>query len=493
MVVLVASICTVSGKVLLSRQFVEIPRTRVEGLIAAFPKLIGAGSQHTVIEKENIRYVYQSLGNLFLVLLANKQSNILQDIETLRLLGQVVSKVCHSTEEERILEAGFELLSAFDEIVSLGYRDTVTLNQLSSIIEMESHEERIQEIIAQNKEKEAKEMMKEKIKMMDEQRKREALKGRQGANLFEASPSYFKPSTPTFVSEIQASASSKPKASGGGMKLGAASKSSYISAAPSDIKYEQVDEPEGFSNSEGEKENIHFQLEEKVTIRAERDGSLSNYELRGDLLVLVSDSQQLHFKTQIGAPVIDGIQFMTNPKMDKALFNKERVLSLKDPNMGFPHDQNVGVLKWKLSTKEPPSLPFSVICWVSPSEGGLCDVDIEVSLESSDFMLEALALLIPIPNGVEPEVGDCSGFYEIQDGALLWELSTLNNESREAAIHFQCHTDNQGDSFFPISVSFSSSMLLSGLQVLEVLDSNSDANLHFSQITSSFAEEYVIS
>ncbi|KAI0218952.1 coatomer subunit delta, partial [Massospora cicadina] len=137
MVVLAASICTVSGKVLLSRQFVEIPRSRVEGLIAAFPKLIGAGSQHTVIEKENIRYVYQSLGKF------------VSDIETLRLLGQVVSKVCHSTEEEKILEAGFELLSAFDEIVSLGYRDTVTLSQLSSIIEMESHEERIQEIISQ--------------------------------------------------------------------------------------------------------------------------------------------------------------------------------------------------------------------------------------------------------------------------------------------------------------------------------------------------------
>ncbi|KAI0218951.1 coatomer subunit delta, partial [Massospora cicadina] len=66
--------------------------------------------------------------------------------------------------------------------------------------------------------------------------------------------------------------------------------------------------------------------------------------------------------------------------------------------------------------------------------------------------------------GIEPEVGDCNGSYEIQDGALLWELSTLDNESKEAALHFQCHTDNQGDCFFPISVSFNSNMLLSGLQ-----------------------------
>ena len=87
MVVLSAAVTNRSGKALISRQFVEMTRVRIEGLLAAFPKLVGSdGKQHTYIETESVRYLYQPIDNLFLLLITNRASNIVEDLETLRLL-----------------------------------------------------------------------------------------------------------------------------------------------------------------------------------------------------------------------------------------------------------------------------------------------------------------------------------------------------------------------------------------------------------------------
>ena len=123
-------------------------RARIESLLASFPKLIPTNSQHTSVETAEVRYVYQPLEELYILLITNKASNILQDIDTLHLFARVVSDLCKSVEEREIQRQSFELLGAFDEIVSLGYREHVNLMQVRSVLEMESHEEKIQEIIA---------------------------------------------------------------------------------------------------------------------------------------------------------------------------------------------------------------------------------------------------------------------------------------------------------------------------------------------------------
>lgn len=133
---------------MLSRQFREMPRSRIEGLLTSFPKLIPANTQHTSVETPDVRYVYQPLEDLYILLITNKASNILLDIDTLHLVTRVVSDLTHSPDEREILRNSYEIIGAFDEIISLGYRETVNLMQVRNVLEMESHEEKIQEIIS---------------------------------------------------------------------------------------------------------------------------------------------------------------------------------------------------------------------------------------------------------------------------------------------------------------------------------------------------------
>jgi hypothetical protein len=164
MVVVSAAIVSKS-KTLLARQFVDMPRLKIEALLSAFGKIVDSQRKDcTYVETESVRYVFQPLGQLYLLLVTTKQSNILEDLDTLRLIVKILQDVCGASthEEKTILDKAFDIIFAIDEVVSFGYRESVTASQVKSYTEMDSHEERLHQMIEKSKENEAKEVAKRK-------------------------------------------------------------------------------------------------------------------------------------------------------------------------------------------------------------------------------------------------------------------------------------------------------------------------------------------
>ncbi|TIA92668.1 hypothetical protein E3P81_01335 [Wallemia ichthyophaga] len=230
MTILSAAISTKSGKPIISRQYMQLTRSRVEGLLNTFPKLIPLGSQHTTVEIENIRFVYQPLDELYLVLITNKGSNILQDIESLSLFSRITIDIIKQHTQESVINNAFDLLVAWDEIIAFGYRDNNNIHQIKSLLEMESHEEKIQDIIAKNKEMEAKEELKRRARALEMQRREAAKVGAQtGLSAGKYSSSSELNILPSFDAPSPSSASAAPTPpstqtssgfKGSGMKLG---------------------------------------------------------------------------------------------------------------------------------------------------------------------------------------------------------------------------------------------------------------------------------
>ncbi|KAG0361576.1 Coatomer subunit delta [Podila minutissima] len=536
MVVLAVSICTKSGKALISRQFREMTRARIEGLIASFPKLTSSGQQHTTIETDHVRYVYQPLEELFIVLITNKQSNILQDIDTLQLVSRVVSSVCRPTDAREIDRCAFELLSSFDEIISLGYRENVNLAQVGSISEMDSQEEKIQEMIEKNKEREAKEELKRRAKMLDLQRKEQRKnmggmgggygQGGMGGGYGQSmgggyggqsgmggmggmgGQNYDSP-TPSMDDNLSKFSNPAPKApatKARGMQLGRKQnntdlfeslRSEVESEAPAPAQQYQAQASQAAYSAPQEPaihmESVHVHIEEKISVVANRDGGLESMEVKGDLMLRVSDPARSKISLSLRHLEDSNIQFKTHPNVNKVLFNNEKIIAFRDSSKEFPLNTPTGVLRWRFISKDESSIPLSINCWPSPAGDGSSDVNIEYQLENEEMEFKNVNIIIPLPHGSSPTVGEVDGEYLVdrQQGVLIWQLPSISAENPSGSLEFNCEGDDT-ESFFPVSVQFESERLICDVDVLDVTQISDGSSVPFSKQSILTPAEYSV-
>ncbi|XP_034939359.1 coatomer subunit delta [Chelonus insularis] len=491
MVLIAAAVTTKTGKTIISRQFVEMTKARIEGLLAAFPKLMSTGKQHTFVETESVRYVYQPLEKLYMLLITTKASNILEDLETLRLFARVIPEYCKSMEESEIADNAFNLIFAFDEIVALGYRESVNLAQIRTFVEMDSHEERVYQAVRFTQEREAKNKMREKAKELQRQRmeanKKGGIKSPGFGGGYGNTSNNFTP-TPTvgdsanYVPEpIKPSytPSSKPTSSGpSAMKLGG--KVRDVDSFVDQLKEEGETVVANTKSTDNKiapiapqiinTEPVHLRQEEKLNVRVGRDGGVQYFELHGLVTLHISDEKWGRIRVQLENEDARGIQLQTHPNVDKDLFRTHGQIGLKIPTKPFPLNTDVGVLKWRLQTQDETALPLSINCWPSENGENGCDVNIEYELEHTDLELNDVLISIPLPVGCNPIVNECDGQYThaSRRNTLVWSLPLVDASSKSGSMEFSAPSTTPAD-FFPLRVSFTSKTSYAKIKVVDVL------------------------
>ena len=456
-----------------------------------------------------------------MVLITNRQSNILQDIDSLHLFAQVVSSVCKKLDEREILRNAFELLSAFDELVTLGYRENLSLSQIKTFLEMESHEERIQEIIARNKELEATEERKRKAKQLEIQRKEAARSaaayGRSVAPRMPQYPTYTPPARPTVPDTYDSYEAEKNKtlnktlaSRGKGMQLGKKSQSNAIfDKVKADLGPEAGDsaplvslpaETAADLKSPGSNRHsldpsappIHVTISETLHARLSREGSLKSFEVKGDLQLRISDTAftKLALSLQANEGPLKA-QFKTHPNVDKALFTSNKLIRLKDTSKRFPSNNSIAVLRWRATAPADSNnvLPITFTVWVNKSDDSYT-ITIEYELSSRSISLRDVVVTIPYASA-EPAVSSFDAMYEVTGDSLEWTVGPIDESNANGSFEFEAQAEDESE-FFPMGVKFGLSKPYIEVDVLSARLLEMDEEVGFDKAVKSASEGFAI-
>lgn len=221
---------------------------------------------------------------------------------------------------------------------------------------------------------------------------------------------------------------------------------------------------------------VHLTVRERVTATGNRDGGLSSLEVKGDLLLKVTDPAlaRMHVHADLTGSLLGGAepQYRTHPHVDKQAWADDQTIALRDPNRPFPLGQQVGVLRWRVLTRDETVMPLSLTVWTSPTGDGGCEVNVEYELENDALELYNVVVAVPLPAGAEASVGEPEVGSQHVDasGRLVWTIGAISAAQPNGNLEFSVASGGDDvNVFFPVSIDFTSNTTLAGVAISSVV------------------------
>ena len=140
-------------------------------------------------------------------------------------------------------------------------------------------------------------------------------------------------------------------------------------------------------------EPVTLIVEEKLQVLLNKDGGVENMEVQGSISLEVNDEAASCIRVAVTNSAGKEFQFKTHPNIDKGLYASDSLLGLKDPSRPFPVGAPLGILKWRMQSRDEDRVPLLINCWPSAS-GGESYVNIEYESQAA-FDLHNVTIAIP--------------------------------------------------------------------------------------------------
>lgn len=379
------------------------------------------------------------------------------------------------------------------------------MNELHVNLEMDSHEEKLQDMIRQSKEDDAKEIMNQQIARMQQDTRSGVSTSKYGRGIESqrddpdapdmTSSSYsppehtmsYKPAAPAVVTESRSQHTSRPARKTKGMSLGGGK--THKNKIMDEILKEEDLPAAAAGPTAGPEDSavaaaparpvvtgdLELVLDEKITCVATRDGGMSSLRIQGVLnLTAHSDAAQMA-TIRFAHAELAGMQLQSNPCLDrKSLGNG--IIKPKSQARQFAMGKALGVLRWRCATKEEELLPLSINCWAEPSGGKKMTVSIEYNLENTAMELHNVLIAIPLDSDSSPDVDEShDGIYRFNkaEGMIEWRFDIISQDNATGSLEFFCDVSDE-ESFFPLNITFSSRYNYMGFSVASATSASGD-------------------
>lgn len=461
-------ICSSEGRLVYYRCYGSIPHTLFEDFAYALPSSLQSDSQRCFVSHGGHRLVFLPLESLYVVMVTPRNSNIIEDVETIGNIKEVIHSILAPNLNEEAVQENFQDLTfAFDDMISMGTRNAFSRTQIQALLEMESSNEKLQQAILLNKEKEAQKKAAAESKKIERSLKVNEILSKEFKEIDESikkiagsdSPGV-KPSA-SYTAPVEYSTNPEKMSAKGvkGLQLKPAKgKETGLSFPGAQKKAtERVEETREANSFNPLSEELELGLEERLSGQLSSSGDWKSLELKGVLRLTIFNPKLTKFQIELGNKKPEPqLNIRLPPSFDKKRW-AEGVLTVREGAALPSVDQPTETLKYGASlTSSPFQPPFKLTTWP-----GTNDFAAEIEFNPSQTLfpsIDSLTIEFKVPEKLGASIRDYSGSEAINiKGGFRWTIVNLGPDNPSATFEIEAKKELNPDDLFPADIEIASS------------------------------------